>query len=120
VLLHQFKAGQSLLVSLFTFAREILPRPRLKEKPDNHSQKQGMDGDLAKHRKADRHVEGHPRCREPACPIVASEHEHSRNECQQFGPFNPNILVMKRQRSGKVVSKADGSHRNVQARENQG
>ena len=87
--------------------------------PDNHSQKLGMDGDLASHREADHYVEGHPRCREPACPIVRAEHEHTSNESQEFARFNPNILVMKRRRSRKVVSKTDGSHRHVQARQYQ-
>ncbi len=107
------------LVSLFTVARQILPCPRLKEEPDNHSQKQGMDGDLANHRKADRYVECSPGLREPACPIVPPEHEHSCNECQQFSPFNPHILALKHQRSWKVVNLAHGSNRNVEARENQ-
>jgi hypothetical protein len=91
----------------------------LKEKPGNHSQKQGMDGDLANYWKAYCYVEGNPCQRDPTRPIVTPKHEHSCNECQQFSRFYPNIFIMKRQRSGKVVSKADGSHRNVQARENQ-
>src|SRR5215831_4759514 len=95
-------------------SREMLSRPRSKENPDNHSQKQEMDGNLANHREADHYVEDHPRCREPACPIVPAEHDHTCNESQEFARFNPNILVMKHRRSRKVVSKTDGSHRHVQ------
>src|SRR5215831_14894500 len=81
---------------LCILACEILPGARLKENRDNYREKEGMDSDLPNHGKADHYVERYPSYREPARPIAPQEHEHTRNQCEQFRRFNPQILVVKR------------------------
>src|SRR5215471_13990387 len=98
--------------------REILSSVRTKENPGNPHKDCQMNSHLTIHREADRYVEGHPNEREPTCPVVSPEHECSRNDGQQFSEFDPHAVVLVCHQFGKVVSKADCPHCNIQTGEN--